>query len=191
MNEKFDVNKYNSPLSQTTKDIKESNDKILSAAESEQEWVPAHELAEEMVENPDGYLKGLMDAVDRGKKIHVNKDFFVEAIPLEEKIFRITGGKKLRNRWFVRSSCPTPTYSSHVYHYKHGKSFYPAEDVVWIIPGRDECHELYKRRNSLPDEARDLMQYVMDYFDGNLLKRAKILNKEDIKPGNVVIKVTE
>ena len=81
----------------------------------------------------------------------------------------------IRNYFFHRSTCPTPEWDQVVYYYKRADD---ALNFLWVIPSKDTCELL--RENALmvaPDE-RDLLNFVLNFYDGTLERIAQKLNGE-------------
>jgi hypothetical protein len=81
----------------------------------------------------------------------------------------------LRNYFFHRSSCPTPTYDNTVYKY------HKADDRIeflWVLPSKQVCKMIKDYAVELSADQRELVKFVLDDADGTLLKRCKQLNGE-------------
>jgi hypothetical protein len=125
---------------------------------------------EQMRESLTEYEQNLLERVEDGKKKYIS-DFFVVVITKRERLMT----NVMRNYFFHRISCPTPQWDQAVYSY----SIKDDElEFLWVIPSRDACEHL--RNNALyvhPDE-RELLGFVLDFYDGTLDKLAKSMNGE-------------
>jgi len=82
----------------------------------------------------------------------------------------------LRSYFFARRSCPTPDWDQTVYmvdSVNHSINF------MWVIPSRDTCDWMYSNPLLVPHEQRELLNFVIDFKEGILLKRCKKLNNEE------------
>ena len=74
-----------------------------------------------------------------------------------------------------RHTCPTPFNDRSVFQYHKKEDML---EFLWHVPSPIECD--YYRKNMLflrPDE-KDALKDVMDFDDGTLLRKAKLLNGE-------------
>ena len=100
-----------------------------------------------------------------------NKDFYIVVLTKQEpsmvNIFR---------NYFITATCvPTPTYDQAVWRFNRKLS---GQNLLWIIPNKEDCI-MYKQNASIVDkEEHQLLQYVLDFYDGVLDKKAVELNKE-------------
>lgn len=118
------------------------------------------------------YESHIFESVDRGKK-EFNDDFFIVVLVLREGYMR----NVIRNKFFPRKSCPTPDYDQTVYHYrKRGERF----DFLWCIPSKETCELLHFNMLNVDPKERELLQFVLSFYDGTLMKECKKLNGETI-----------
>lgn len=139
------------------------------------------EILDEM--NKD-YAPELEACIDRGKKQFGNQDFFVSILIKPERLLRTA----IRFYYVPRLSCPTPTFDQIVYKYHHKKDMV---EFIWVIPSRQACKFYTDNPLKVPVEERDLLNYVLDFYDGALDERCRKLNNEKIDSPRVVIKVNE
>lgn len=117
------------------------------------------------------FEQNLTSCMERGKRTFVGKDFFVVVETKREPLME----NVIRNYFFFRQSCPTPTYDNTVYHYHSNGDWM---EFLWVVPSKDTC-ELFKRNAlNIHPEERDLLDNVLLFFDGSLLELAKRLNGE-------------
>ena len=116
------------------------------------------------------YLDELLIAVDRGKKLYEG-DFFIR---IETK-FEPLMTNVHRNYFIILSCAPTPFYDQSVFQYKHKE-----EQLVyhWTVPCKEVCEHLRDNALFVVPEERQLLGYVLDYYSGDLLKKAQHLNGE-------------
>lgn len=116
------------------------------------------------------YEQNFHDCLDRGKKQYKG-DFYVVVLTKKERLLP----NVLRHYFLHRSSCPTPDYDQSVYHYQKQHNGF---EFLWVIPDRNTCKLLLSNALYLPQSQHDLLRFVMDFAEGELMKKAKILNGE-------------
>jgi hypothetical protein len=117
------------------------------------------------------YDKHLYDAIARGFREY-HGDFYVVVDTKKERLLE----NVLRNYFYCRSTCPTPTYDQTVYKY-HRKD--ENIEFIWVIPSKDTCQIYRDHCLEVDPEERDLLQFVLEFYDGSLLRKCKILNNEE------------
>lgn len=117
------------------------------------------------------YEKNVYECIERGKKEIPSSDFYVVVETKKEKLLP----NVIRNYFFFRQSCPTPTTDQTVYRYHAQKDFI---EFLWVIPSEDTCELLRDNALTVSKEEQLLLFYVLDFYDGTLLKMAKQLNNE-------------
>lgn len=118
-----------------------------------------------------GYESNVIEAVDRGIK-EIHGDFFVVVTTKKERLMQ----NVIRNYFSVRKTCPTPEYDQTVYQYfrKDDKL-----EFLWVLPSKDTCELLHLNMLGVSKEERDLLYFVLSFYDGSLLRKAKKLNGEE------------
>lgn len=118
------------------------------------------------------YEKNIFEAVDRGLK-EIHGDFFVVVTTKKERLMQ----NVIRNYFNPRKTCPTPEYDQTVYHYirKDDKL-----DFLWVVPAKDACEMFRINALGVSENERDLLYFVLSFYDGSLLRQAKKLNGEEI-----------
>ena len=103
-------------------------------------------------------------------------DFYIAALLKKERLFENT----LRNYFVPTLACPTPHFDQTVYKYNAKK-----EDIefLWVVPDQETCEIFLENRNIIVPKERQLLKYVLDYYDGTLFQLAKRLNGETSNPG--------
>lgn len=141
-------------------------------------------IAAELLQKPDGptnpqeyqraqekdYLAKLLVTAQEGLKLY-NSDFYIVVITKKERLME----NVIRNYFFSRKTCPTPDYDQTVYKFNHGK-----DDIefLWTIPAKDICFDLLENKHRITREEQDLLECVMRYAEGTLMKLAQSENKE-------------
>lgn len=131
-----------------------------------------HTAGEQMQEQLSDYEKNLIECVNSGKNIY-SSDFFVIVITKREKIMK----NVLRHFFFYRESCPTPHHDQILYKYNHDDD---RIEFLWSIPDKESCTDLITNAVNLDLGFASLLQFVLDFNDGTLDKKAAVLNGEII-----------
>lgn len=126
------------------------------------------------------YMDELFITVEAGKKDNYG-DFFVVVLTKRERLLK----NVIRNYFFYRQSCPTPEHDQAVYQYSRKDD---AIDFLWVIPSKSACDVMKENALDIPEDQRDLFQFVLDFSDGSLAKKAKKLNNEDVLDGSAILK---
>ncbi len=119
------------------------------------------------------YDKNLFQAINRGCE-SFEGDFFVEVITKKEKLLK----NVLRNYFVPRGTCPTPTYDQTVYKYNRIEEF---PDFLWVLPSQETYKMMQERFLEISEDEQELLGFVMADTRGDLLRKCKILNGEDIQ----------
>jgi len=99
-----------------------------------------------------------------------NKDFYIVVLVKKEKLMQNVN----RAMFYARQTCPTPQYDQILYKfYKDGRI-----DFLWVVPTRDIARFMINNKALVHPEEYKLLQYVIDYYAGKLLAKAKALNGE-------------
>jgi hypothetical protein len=125
---------------------------------------------EQMREQLSDYEINIYQAVERGIKTFPG-DFYVHVETKREPVLT----NVLRNYFIIRSTCPTPFFDQVVYKYVRSSSIL---EFLWVIPSQDACVHLKDNALMVAPEERPLLQCILDYYSGELLRRCKILNGE-------------
>lgn len=81
----------------------------------------------------------------------------------------------LRNLFHTQRYCPTPTYDQSVYKY-HAKD--EKIEYLWTIPDVDTCEAFIRNPGYVRSDEQLLLEMIMQFDSGLLLKKAKALNGE-------------
>lgn len=106
-------------------------------------------------------------------------DFYVAALLKKEKLLQ----NVLRNYFVATKSCPTPTFDQTIYKYNAKKE---AIEFLWVIPDQETALTLKDNKQIVVPEERGLLQFVLDYYNGNLHRICKKLNGETMAPGSLL-----
>jgi len=139
----------------------------------------SHSAHEQMQENLTDYEKNIWQCVDSCKKDYTG-DFYVVVVTKKERLLQ----NVIRNFFFGRQSCPSPEWDQTLYKYDRKLDVL---DFMWVIPSKDTCGYLRENAINLPPEERMLLDFVLDFQDGTLLKRSKELNKESEMGSPVIL----
>lgn len=129
-----------------------------------------HTVEEQNRENLTDYEKNVIECVERSKKDIIG-DFFVVVLTKKERLMQ----NVIRNYFFACQSCPTPTWDQILYKYSAKDD---ALKFVWVIPSKDACEYMKTNPLDIHPSERILLQYVLDFSDGTLLRLAKKFNGE-------------
>ena len=130
-----------------------------------------HTAEDQMREQLMDYDRNIHECVDVHKKNFAG-DFFVVVLTKKERLMQ----NVLRHYFLARLSCPTPEWDQTVYKYIRS-----ADEIkfMWTIPSKDTCETMMKYPNLVDKEEQDLLNFVVNYYDGTLFKLAKRLNNEE------------
>lgn len=126
------------------------------------------------------YMKELRKCIDESYSLYDNI-FYVTVITKNEKLLP----NVFRNYFFARSSCPTPEYDQSVFRYNKESG---RIEYIWTVPSKDACHHLRDNESQVVTEERMLLEFVLKYFNGDLLKISRKYNKEETD-NNIIIQL--
>lgn len=130
-----------------------------------------HNAHDQMQESLTDWDKNIFECVDRLKAQFIS-DFYLVVITKKEKLLE----NVLRNYFTGRLSCPTPDYDQTVYRFDRKKEVL---EFLWVVPSKDTCLSLKNNALEVHPEERQLLQFVLDFADGSLFRKAKELNGEE------------
>lgn len=130
----------------------------------------SHSAHDQMRENLIEYDKMICQCIETGKKEFAG-DFYVVVITKKERLMQ----NVLRNYFLTRESCPTPQYDEAVYKF-HKKD--DRIEFLWVVPAKDVCEYIIENALLIPEEERDLLNFVLQFTNGDLDVLAKKLNGE-------------
>ena len=151
----------------SSKDLVIDIDKFNSKLANEAGIVRSMDLAKSMTSK---YLENLEECIKRGVKLRT-ADFFIIVLRKCEPLLPHI----VRSIFIHRKTCPTPNYDQVVYHYNIKEGIL---DLLWVVPTRNACFTLKNNALDKYEENKELLQYVLDFDDGTLMERMRILNGE-------------
>lgn len=116
------------------------------------------------------YEKNFFACLETHKKVF-NGDFYIVVLTKRERLMP----NVLRNYFMARLSCPTPEWDQAVYRYHHRDE---RIEFLWVVPSKDSCEHLAAHRLEVAPEEQGLLYYVLQFLDGDLLRKAQQLNGE-------------
>ena len=131
-----------------------------------------HSAEDQMREQLGDYELNIQMCIDNGCAHYpFSETFYVVVITKKERLMQ----NVLRNYFSHRLSCPTPEWDQVVYQYhiRTGDLTF-----LWVIPAKDICKEMSDNPLGVHESERELLNFVLDFNDGTLLKLAKKLNGE-------------
>lgn len=114
------------------------------------------------------------------KRDALHGDFYVNIALKKEKLLE----NVLRNYFIATKSCPTPHFDQTVYKYNAGKE---ALEFMWVVPDVETCLTYQENKQIIVPEERQLLQFILDFLDGNLHRLCKKLNGEKVTKGSVLV----
>jgi hypothetical protein len=129
-----------------------------------------HTVIDQMREQLSDYDRNLYISIEEGKK-KWSSDFYVVVLTKKERLME----NVIRNYFIGRLTCPTPEYDQVVYKYNHKSEII---DFLWVVPAKDVCRYMLQNALNLPESERDLLNFVIKFDNGELLKQSKKLNGE-------------
>lgn len=143
-----------------------SNDLIVKTPDTRSPIELEREMHKEYEDNV--YL-----CVERSKK-EFNGDFYVVVLTKKERLLQ----NVLRHYYFGRATCPTPDYDQTVYHYHRDADVL---ETLWVIPDKQVCEHFRENALHVHELERDLLTFILDFYDDTLMKKAKKLNGEELE----------
>lgn len=119
------------------------------------------------------YEENIQLCIERGKK-EFNRDFYVIVITKRERLLP----NVLRHYYFPRGTCPTPEYDQTVYKYHWA---HDVHEFLWVIPDKITCQLFRDNALHIKESERDLLKFVLDFYDDTLMKLSKKLNGEELE----------
>ena len=142
----------------------------ISSALLEHQIHDDHSADEQMREQLTDYEKNIELCVDSGLKTYTH-NFYVVVLTKKERLMQ----NVIRNYFFHRSTCPTPEYDQIVYQFM--RSAHTLE-FLWVIPSKETCEYMRNNPLSIPESERELLNFVLDFYENSLLTMAKLKNSE-------------
>jgi hypothetical protein len=131
-----------------------------------------HTVEEQMKEQLSDYEINLFETITAGKSVYTGP-FYLVVITKKERLME----NVLRHYFFHRATCPTPDYDQAVYRYTPSDE---SIEFLWVIPAKDVCYHLRDNALVVDQKERELLKYVLEFFDDTLMIKAKRLNGENL-----------
>lgn len=132
-----------------------------------------HSAHEQMKEQLSDFEANIYESINEGKKKFDN-DFYVVVIAKKERLMQ----NIIRNYFFTRISCPSPDWDQTVYKYDRSLE---ALAFLWVVPSKAVCKMFKNYALEIDRSERELLNFVLSFEDGTLLKLSKKLNGEEEK----------
>ena len=130
-----------------------------------------HSSHEQMQEQLSEHDKFIHECLATHKKVWPSTNFYIVVITKKEPTMPYV----IRSYFLGRLSCPTPDYDQVVYMYHHESDFL---EVLWVIPSKHTCLFFLRDSFQIAAEEKDLLNYVLDFADGSLFRKAQFMNGE-------------
>lgn len=138
-----------------------------------------HSAVDQMKEQLTDYEKNIHECVQSNLG-SFEGDFYIVCLIKKERLMQ----NVMRGYFFARQSCPTPDYDQIVYKYiKEDANL----DFLWIVPDDWAVNFMKNNPSSVEPDKYKLLEFVLKFVDGSLLRMAKKLNKEK-KDSNIIEK---
>lgn len=165
MQDKIIIDNNSAPVKQKRETVGKISTDLLRSGDGYQ--VNPQEIQREVHKD---YIDNLIQCYDAHKNIFPN-DFFIVVITKRERLME----NVLRNYFLARQSCPTTDYDQAVYRYNKKDN---ELEFLWVIPSKDSCEHLRDNALVVAPEERDLLRFVLEFYDGTLNEIVKKLNGE-------------
>jgi hypothetical protein len=129
-----------------------------------------YDLVEMQRAMQEDWNKNIRLALEDGKK-NFERNFYIVIETKRERIME----NVIRNYFLTRESCPSPNYDQTVFRYLSKEEML---EFLWVLPCKDACLNMKDHALEIDKEERDLLHFVLDFYDGVLEKRAMLLNNE-------------
>ena len=127
----------------------------------------------------DSFEYQIFECLDRGRHMWPGEDFFIEVQIKKERLLQ----NVVRQYFIPKRACPSPQFDQIVYHYQARDE---SITFLWVIPDWGTVEKLCAFGGFVTKEQNDLIQFCRDFKSGELLKKAMVLNKENID-GKVIV----
>jgi len=140
------------------------------AADLQRQGPVKHSAHDQMREQLSEYEQSIHECVATNKA-DFNGDFYVVVLTKKERTMK----NVIRNLFFARRSCPTPDYDQVVYKYhRDGDNL----EFMWVVPAKDAVERMKENALLVPTDQYSLLDFVLKFDDGTLLRLSKKLNGE-------------
>ena len=149
------------------------------AVELAQKADDKHSIGEQMQEQLSNYDTELFLCFERNKQKYKGI-FYIVVITRGDKLLK----NVIRHQFFARNSAPTPEYDQCVY---QCHKEWPEPRFMWVMPCKDYSEYMFNNKESISPTEYQLLQFVIDFYDGTLLKLVKHLNHETEDTGQLIL----
>lgn len=101
-------------------------------------------------------------------------DFYIQVVTKREKLLE----NVFRNYFMAHQWCPSPDYNQSMFKFHRSNS---TLQYLWTLPDPETAMYLVQNADYLPQQERELLEYVLMDYDGRLLRWCKKLNGESEK----------
>ena len=129
-----------------------------------------HSATDQMREQLKDYDYNIHLCIKDNKKKYVG-NFYVIVLIKKEKLMQ----NVLRAYFLARETCPTPQHDQVVYLYNCRED---KIDFLWVVPNADTASYMKCNPHIVLPRDYELLRYVVEFYDGSLLRKAKELNGE-------------
>ena len=161
----------NDNLSKESPNKRETVGKVASdlMAKTDQGSAPVMEIAEAATSE---YMDNVMHCVNKDYDRYKNALGFYVVVDMKREMLLTN---VIRNFFYSRRSCPTPWYDQTVFYFDKTTD---ALELLWVIPAKDTCVLFLQNEPFIDGEEKKLLQWVLEFRNGTLLKECKKRNKE-------------
>lgn len=138
-----------------------------------------HTIGEQTKEQLSEFDQELFKCFDTNKNRYTKVFYLVVLTRSDKHLTNV-----LRHTFFTRNSAPTPGYDQAVYQCHKD---WPEPKFMWVIPNKDYCDYMINNKDLIHPNEYLLLQYVIDFYDGVLLKLVKKLNNETENTGQLIL----
>lgn len=137
------------------------------ASKEHLDYATPNELGAQMLND---FEKSMLGWIDQGKEAYPGDFYIIVNLKLEQALNYVPHIIPE-----LRQTCPLPFYDQSIWKY-HRK----IDDIefLWSIPDIQACLNLKYNAHKLPDDQKQLLKFVLDYADGTLATKARLLNGE-------------
>jgi hypothetical protein len=116
------------------------------------------------------YEKGLEDAANSGSKDYPTGDFYIWVTPTVDKF--IKGLPRIK--FAISDYAPSPVYNQDLFRYSYATG---TLELIWVVPDKETCKEFKNDPLGVDSSHKEMLGYVLDFYDGTLFKKFIGLNK--------------
>lgn len=145
-----------------------ASESMIATKEAHPETDNGMDIAKEMQKS---VLAELNSAIKVGQDHYKGRDFYIEMF---FRKYSYLPDNHVKPHTLVEPVCPTPAHGHSVWKV-HGSG---TVEFLWTVPHFEICKEMLQHSAHVPKEEYPLLKHIVDFADGTLRKRAKLLNGE-------------